>query len=149
MKKREEMQAGAITRDGFLGSDKRTLDEIIRADDETVKKLGFTHRTIADRMRFFRDESKRGLGGFVKIGPHFEASCEMARGFLPCPFGEPGQHRKTMVIVRNLRRQKEIAFSDLNLHLIAKHGFYEGRGAPFRLEPQELAEILEIGPLNS
>lgn len=159
MKNKEEMQAGVITRDGFLGSDQRTPAEIIRADGETVKKLGLTHQAIADRMNFFREEGKRALDGFVKVKPHFEILCDMARGFLPCPFGEPGipacnlsgagsiagRHRKTIVTVRNLNLRKEIIFSDLNIHLIAAHGFYEGKGSPFRLEPEMLAQVLEIG----
>jgi len=131
--------------DGFLGSDQRPLTEIIRADDETVKKTGLTHQAIAERMKFFREAGKNGLGEFVKVAPHFEVSCEIARGLLPCPFGEAGQHRKTIVIVRNLRLRKAITFSDLNIHLISAHGFYEGRGSPFRLEPVDLAQILEIG----
>jgi hypothetical protein len=28
--------------------------------------------------------------------------------------------------------------------MIGSHGFYEGRQCPFRLEPGELAEILEV-----
>ena len=93
-------------------------------------------------MSFFRDQGQKGLGGFVKVKPHFEASCEMARGFLPCPFGEPGKHRKAIITVRNLRLRRKIVFSDLNIHLIAKHGFYEGKGSPFRLEPNELTKVL-------
>ncbi|MDO9542126.1 MAG: hypothetical protein Q7J98_07370, partial [Kiritimatiellia bacterium] len=71
--------------------------------------------------------------------------CEISRGLLPCPFGEPGRHRKAIVIVRNLRLRKEITFSDLNIHLIAAHGFYEGKGAPSRLDPLDLAQVLEVG----
>ena len=138
------MQAENISRDGFLGADRRPLAEIIRADAETVKKLGLTHLTIAERMGYFREAGKKGLGEFVKLAPYFEVLCEITRGFIPCPFGEPGRHRKTIVTVRNLRLRKEITFSDLNIHLIAVHGFYEGKGSPFRLEPDKLAQILEI-----
>lgn len=138
------MQSGHITRDGLLGFDKRSIEEIIRADAETVKKFGLTHRQIAERMKFFRNEGKKGLGGFVKVNPYFEVSCDMARGLLTCPFGEPGMYRKTMITVRNLRLGMEIAYSDLNIHLVAEHGFYEGKGSLFRLEPVLLANVLEI-----
>ena len=180
------MQAGNISRDGFLGADRRPLAEIIRADEEELKKLNLTHQAIARRMGYFREAGKKGLGEFVPVAPHFEVSCEIARGQLPCPFGEAsraeardifaepseakntflpccsqlhpsadgprrlakegehGRHRKTIVTVRNLRLRKEITFSDLNIHLIAAHGFYEGKGSPFRLEPVELAQVLEI-----
>ena len=138
------MQAGNISRDGFLGADRRPLTEIIRADEEVLKKLNLTHQAIAKRMGYFREAGNKGLGEFLKLAPHFEVLCEIPRGFIPCPFGEPGMHRKTIVTVRNLRLRKEVTFFDLNIHLIAAHGFYEGKGSPFRLEPAELAQVLEI-----
>jgi len=138
------MQAGNISRNGFMDSDPRSPAEIIRVDEEELKKLNLTHQAIAGRMKFFRDRGKNGLDEFVPVAPHFEVSCEITRGFLPCPFGDPGMHRKTIVIVRNLRLKKEITFSDLNIHLIVAHGFYEGKGSPFRLEPVKLAQVLEI-----
>lgn len=123
---------------------KNSLQETIRADDEAVKKLGLTNQAIAERMAWFRDEGNKGLGAPVRVAPHFEVSCEVARGFSSCPFGDAGRIRKTIVIVRNLRLQNEITFSDLNIHLITAHGFYEGQGSPFRLEPALLAKVLEI-----
>jgi len=129
---------------GFLGTDRRPLPEIIRADEKELKKLNLTNRIIAARMTWFRDAAQNAFGDFVRVAPGFEAACEVARGFLPCPFGDPGLHRKTTVVVRNLRLKTEITFSDLNIHCIAAHGFYEGQGSPFRLEPAELARILEI-----
>ncbi|MDD5483627.1 MAG: hypothetical protein PHP98_08255 [Kiritimatiellae bacterium] len=143
--KRLAVKPGITDMDGFMGTDKRPPAEIIRADDETARKNGFTHKAVAERMAFFQEAGKEGLGEIVAVKPHFEVSCEIARGLLPCPFGEPGLHRKTIVMVRNTRIRKEIIFSDLNIHLIAAHGFYEGKGSPFRLEPDALAEILEAG----
>jgi hypothetical protein len=34
----------------------------------------------------------------------------------------------------------------MHIHLIDSHGFYEGKGSPFRLEPAALVEILDIQP---
>lgn len=152
MKKREQMnkhlamESGNVSRDGFLGTDQRQTMEIIRADDEALKKLNLSHGAVAVQMSFFLQAGKKGLGEFVPVTPHFEVSCDVARGFLPCPFGDAGRHRKAVVTVRNLRLRKEITFSELNIHLIAAHGFYEGKGAPFRLEPTELIKVLEISP---
>jgi hypothetical protein len=39
-----------------------------------------------------------------------------------------------------------MSFTDLHIHLIGVHGFYEGRGTPFRLEPGDLVAILEVVP---
>jgi len=60
--------------------------------------------------------------------------------------------QKVNTTVCNLKSGKEITFTDLNIHLIAKHGFYEGRSAQFRLDPEQLIDTLEMvnntKPLN-
>ena len=70
---------------------------------------------------------------------------DAARGTLPCPFGDQASFAKVNTTVHNLESGKEITFTDLNLHLIAAHGFYEGRGAQFRLNPEQLMDTLEMG----
>jgi len=140
----KEMKPGAISRDGFLGTDQRSLPEILREDDEAVSRLGATHKAIAEEMRKLRNSGMKGLGDFTRVPPHFEVLVDSFRGKLPCPFGHPGVIPKINTVVRNLKTGKEIAYTDMNIHLIAAHGFYEGKGAPFRLEPEDLVEILEI-----
>jgi hypothetical protein len=44
----------------------------------------------------------------------------------------------------NKKLDKKVFFTDLQIHLIEKHGFYQGKGSSYRLEPAELAEILEV-----
>ncbi|MBN1901418.1 hypothetical protein JW926_08875 [Candidatus Sumerlaeota bacterium] len=137
------MAPGVICRDGFLGTDTRQLIEILIDDDADVKRLGTTHEAIAGRMRQLRDEGMKGLGEFVKVPPHFEARVDSVRGKLPCPFGHPGIIPKTNITVRNMESGGEITYTDMNIHLIEAHGFYEGRGACFRLEPADLLRILQ------
>jgi hypothetical protein len=138
------MAPGAITRDGFLGDDRRPLVDILLADETAVKALDLDHPRIAARMRELRDAGMAGLGEFVEVAPHFEVRVDSVRGRLPCPFGDPGVFPKTNVTVRNRRTDRESTYTDLHIHLILAHGFYEGRGSPFRLEPKDLAEVLEI-----
>lgn len=143
-KAQERMKPGVITRDGFLGNDKRKLIDILIEDDAEVKRLDLTHKRIANRMIYFRDAGLRGLGEFITVEPHFEVKVDTVRGKLPSPFGEPGIFPKTNTTVKNMNLDKEITYTDLNIHMILAHGFYEGKGSPFRLEPKELKEILEI-----
>lgn len=138
-----EMQPGIICRDGFLGTDARKLVEILIEDDAEVKRLGITHESIANRMKELRDAGMNGLGEFVTIPPHFEVRVDSVRGKLPCPFGHPGIIPKTNTTVRNLESGEEITYTDLNIHMIEAHGFYEGKGACFRLEPADLLRILQ------
>jgi hypothetical protein len=140
----DKMKPGVITRDGFLGTDSRNLIDILIEDDAKVKRLNLTHGQIAGRMQELREAAKRGLGDFISVAPHFEVRVDMVRGKLPCPFGHPGLIQKTNIQVRNLTKNREIAFTDMHIHMISEHGFYEGKGSPFRLEASDLIDILEI-----
>ena len=140
----ENMRPGVITLDGFLGSDSRNLIDILIEDDADVKRLGYTHKGIAARMIALRDSGKMGLGEFVSIGSRFEIKVESVRGKLPCPFGDPGVFPKVNTTVRNLKLKSEITYTDLHIHFILAHGFYEGRNSLFRLNPEDLIKILEI-----
>ncbi len=140
----DRMRPGVITRDGFLGTDRRNLVDILVADDAEVKRLGLSHQSVAQRMIELRDAGMRGLGEYIEVAPHFEVRVDTVRGKLPCPFGDPGIFPKTNVSVRNLRSNREILYTDLHIHMILGHGFYEGAGDPLRLEPVDLKEILEI-----
>ena len=144
LKIQEAMLPGVITLSGFLGKDTRDLVEILAADQGEVRRLGYTHEQIAHRMIEIREAGKRGLGEFVSVEPHFEIRVESVRGKLPCPFGDPGIFPKVNTTARNLSLKKEITFTDLHIHFILAHGFYEGKGSLFRLEPADLVDILEI-----
>ena len=142
----EKMAPGVITLEGFLGTDRRKLLDILLEDDEAVKRLDLSHSQLAQRMVELRDAGMRGLGEFIDVAPHFEVRVDSVRGKLPCPFGDPGIFPKTNITVRNLALDREIVFTDLHIHMVGSHGFYEGKGSAYRLEPTELAQILEIRP---
>ena len=141
----ETMEQNLRRAGGCLGTDKRSLAAILRADDAAVRRRGLTHARIARRLLALRQAGWKGLGEPVSRAPHFEVRVDAARGKLPCPFGDSGSFAKVNTTVRNLKRGAEITFTDLNIHLIAAHGFYEGRNTPFRLEPEQLMDVLELG----
>lgn len=138
------MQPGVITLEGFLGDDSRGLQDILDEDDGLVGRMGLSHEKIAAKMHTLRQQGEAGLGEFVDVPPHFEVRVDSVRGKLPCPFSHPGIYPKTNTTVRNTERNREITYTDLHIHMIETHGFYEGKGSRFRLEPKDLVEILEI-----
>lgn len=140
-----EMRPGVITRDGFLGEDHRHLVDILEADAAEVRRLGLTHEQIAERMQELSEAGRRGLGEPIRVEPHFEVRVDGVRGKLPCPF-HGGIFPKTNTIVQNVNRDRRITYTDLNIHMVREHGFYEGKGSPFRVAPRDLAEVLEIDP---
>ena len=144
----QTLRQASTTREGFLGQDERDLTAIIQTDAAAIRRRGLTHAYIAQHLLALRQAGWEGLGEPVSVPPHFEVCVDAARGTLPCPFGEQGSFAKVNTTVRNLESGKEITFTDLNIHLIAKHGFYEGHGAQFRLDPEQLMDTLEIGKIR-
>lgn len=140
----EQMRPGIITLDGFLGDDTRNLIDMLIEDDGLVRRTGHAHVTIAERMQYFRDAGLDGLGEFLTIDDHFLVRVDSVRGMLPSPFGGPGMYEKVNTTVRNIRLDEEITFTDLHIHFVKDHGFYEGKGSPFRISPEALIRILEV-----
>lgn len=139
----DDMRPGRISYSGFLGQDRRILIEILDVDDAAVKRLGQTHASLATRMRVLRESGRRGLGEAIPVAPHFEVRVDSVRGVLACPFHHAGRFPKVNTTVTNLRNGRTVTYSDLSIHLIAEHGFYQGVGSPFRLDPAELMAVLE------
>ena len=129
----------------FLGQDPRGLAVILQADAAAIRRRGLTNAHIAQHLLDLRQAGWEGLGEPVSVPPHFEVCVDAARGTLPCPFGDQGAFAKVNTTVHNLASGQKITFTDLNIHLIATHGFYEGHGAQFRLDPEQLMDTLEMG----
>jgi hypothetical protein len=108
-----------------------------------MERLGLSAGEIADRLQFFLDEGKKGLEAPVVSGA-FTVHVEWHKGSLPCPFGETGLHPKIMARLCSNQTGRCIRFSQMNIHLIRRHGFFEGIGSPLRLDPEELAAFLEL-----
>jgi hypothetical protein len=142
----ERMAPGGLTLEGFLGDDPRGLLDILTEDEAAVARLGLTHRQLAARMTELRDRGIGGLGTPVDAGGGLEVVVQSERGGLPCPFGDPGLHAKNLVTVTDSTSGNSISYTDLGIHLIAEHGFYQGRGSRYRLEPANLARILGVAP---
>ncbi|MBW7988736.1 MAG: hypothetical protein FVQ84_01765 [Planctomycetes bacterium] len=127
---------------GFMGDDSRSIIEVIDADASQVSRLGYTMEKIAARMQEITDTAKTGLGNWVKVDDKHQAVAEEAKGSLICPWPHPGRYVKRITTVERYDSGETIRWSDLNIHLIAKHGFFEGRGAAFRIEPVKLINVI-------
>lgn len=135
---------GKISKNGFLGDDTRHVHDIVKADLITLSKLKLTKEEITDRLQFFIDQGKKALENKVDLGD-FTVEIFWSKGMLPCPFGEHGLHYKITAKVFNKKLNTQIEFSQLNVHLIREHGFFEGKGSIFRMEPDEIVKVLDMG----
>ena len=138
----DNLRAGALSAEGFLGDDTRSLTDIIRDDQAMVEQLGLSHKTIAARLRALTEAGTTGLGRPVLIDGYLAVIVEDYRGEIPCPFRDHASFAKQLTTCTDQNSKRAIRWSDLNVHMIEAHGFYEGRGSSFRLEPAEIREIL-------
>lgn len=140
---RERMAPGVLSQEGFLGSDDRPVAEIVEADQAVLEALGVTARTLAAKMQEIYLAAREAQEAPVQIGECLLAQCVEVRGGIACPFAD-GRFDKGEVNVRNLASGEEIRFTPLAIHLVGEHGFFEGRGSPFRIGPEVLCRALGL-----
>ena len=136
------LRSSKLVAGGFMGDDSRSVAEVIDADAFQVSKLGYAMEQIAARMQVITDTAKTGLGNWIKVDDKRQAVVEEAKGSLICPWPHPGRYVKRVTTVERFDSGETIRWSDLNIHLIAKHSFFEGRGAAFRIEPEKLRNVI-------
>lgn len=146
-KAEDNMQPGVITADGFLGDDNRNIVDIIEADEEEFSRLGLDFDEVVERLRHLLDEGRKGLGEPMTVDDTWIVTTTEARGHLASPF-EDGIFRKVNALIEHAPGGKPdgktLLVSDLALHLLEKNHFLQGRGAPFRMEPETIKTVLEL-----
>jgi hypothetical protein len=140
----QNMRPMCLCQGGFLGYEGRKLIEILTDDQGTVNSLGLSHEVIAQRLRGITEKARNGWGDPVIVDGKFNVEANEVRGKIPCPWGHPGLYPKTHVKLENRETGETLVWSDLAIHLIEEHGFYQGRGSPYRLDPVEVKRILEL-----
>lgn len=137
------MQPGKIIKEGFLGDDSRTPADIISEDEKQVKSLNMDFEIIAGKLKYFLNRGLKGLGEPVTVDEKWLVRVDEARGRLPCPFEDKILYKNT-VYVKNIVKNLDFYYSELSIHLIESHHFFQGRGSSFRLEPSAIKQIFEI-----
>lgn len=138
------MQPGSLSAQGFLGDDSRNLADILSSDQSEVDRLKLSHQMIAAKMQELTDTGKAGLGKPVRLNNDYEIAVEDYMGKIPCPFQDSRMLDKCHTCAVNLKNGKQYCWTDLNIHMIKEHGFYEGKGSCFRIDPREIAEFLQL-----
>ncbi|WP_088889070.1 hypothetical protein [Leptolyngbya ohadii] len=70
----------------------------------------------------------------------------MYKGWQDCPWGCDSHGRYDFMIV-DRKTGESVTGPELMPHLIRTHRFFEGRGTPYRTEPEQLAKVLGLGAL--
>lgn len=146
-KKLEEvLRSSKLVAGGFMGTDPRHPVEVIEQDAVELEKLGVTLDVMAGRMRELTELAKPRLGNWIdSTFDQLRVKSEDFKGMLVCPWPHAGRFDKRITTVERLDTGHKLSWTDLNIHMIEQHGFFEGRGAFFRIEPAEIVQILFEG----
>ena len=138
----EVLRSSKLSSTGFMGTDRRSLGEIIDADLAVLSELGYPAKDLALKMQQITDKATEALGNWINIDDKHQAMITEVKGRIPCPWPHAGNFAKRVTMLRDTATGSEIKWSDLNIHLIAEHSFFEGGGSDFRVEPAQLAAML-------
>ena len=142
VKLEEVLRSSKLVSGGFMGDDNRTLSEIIQADAAVLEKAGVNAEQLASRMQEITDRAIAGLGTWIDIDGKLMAKVDEAKGAIVCPWPHPASFAKRVTTIKCIESRLTVKWSDLGIHLIGAHGFFEGNGSQLRVEPGELIRML-------
>lgn len=137
------LQAGELSMDGFMGTDTRSLQDIVDGDSRVLRELGLDCVKVADRLRELSAAGEDILERPKLVEDRYEISVRGDRGPMPDPFGGPPL-RKGDTLLKDHKTGKELRWNELAIAMIRQHGFFSGQGSHYRLDPRELAEVLGL-----
>jgi hypothetical protein len=136
----ERMAPGVLSRDGFLGSDARSLGDIIADDAAVLDAAGLSRKAVAAVLQEIFQQAEAGLETTVSFADgQIQAELLEVMGRMPCPFACGTRGRKGVLSIRF--GETSLRITPLSVHLIAEHGFFGGRGNPYRLEPADAVAL--------
>lgn len=136
------LRSSRIVAGGFLGNETRTLQKIINSDLAQLDQLGYTTSQLAGRMQELTEKAIPRLGNWIDIEENLTIASQDYKGCIICPWPHPTRIAKRVTIAKRLDTDESIRWTDLNIHMIAQHNFFEGRGSIFRIDPAKLISII-------
>ena len=140
----ERLRASRFSGEGFLGTDSRSLDEIVAEDRRALERLGLARKQLLAVLRDTFEQARAALGAEIEPLPGVTAVAHEAMGRIPSPFRGDGVFEKGDVEVTDRATGAKLVITRLGLALIEKHGFFQGRGSRYRLDPQQVAEVFKL-----
>jgi hypothetical protein len=129
----------------------------VRLLDEDAGKLtgtGITAEVLGQSLADLLQQAARS-DWFRPLRHHsLDVEVHRRRGFITCPWapeqdekcpvGRGGRATANEFLIRHLSSGRALSGFELSAHLIRDHGFFGGPGTPFRIEPMDLAFLLDI-----
>lgn len=136
------LRTSRIVAGGFLGNDTRPLQKIIDSDLAHLDQLDYTSTQLAGRMQELTEKAIPRLGNWIDIEENLTVASQDYKGWIICPWPHPTKIVKRVTIAKRLDTEESIRWTDLNIHMIAHHNFFEGHGSIFRIDPAKLISII-------
>lgn len=128
----------------YLKDENRSLNRLLEDDAALIASLNMDMAFVISQLDMFYKEASEGLGEPVLLENSYEVLFREDRGKIACPWGDKFFAPKAVVYARNIKTGATLRFSVLGLHMLKRHGFFQGQGSPFRLEPKELKSFFEL-----
>lgn len=129
---------------GFLGSDSRPVDEIVNEDRAVLARHHVSKEALGQALTNAYDMAQKALGADILIRTGVTAKFYESMGRVPSPFQGDGVFEKGEVVLKDLQDDEGIIITRLGIHLIKKHGFFQGKGSPYRIDPLTAITLLKI-----
>ena len=139
----DRLGASKFSGEGFLGTDHRSVDEIVAEDRRTLERLGLPRERLLAALRDVFDKARAELGGEIEVRPGVTAVAHESMGRIPSPFRGDGVFEKGDVVAA-ARTGEGFILTALGLALIEKHDFFQGHGSRYRIDPAAAAELLGL-----
>lgn len=140
------LKPSKFSKDGFLGSDTRSLEEIIADDLRTLKKAGVAKELLARTLKDTYQKAKDAFGAEIEIIKNVKAVFHESMGRIPSPFCKDGLFEKGEAVVTDSAGNLSLVITSLGINLIEKHDFFQGRGCRFRIDPLDTIKIFNLQP---
>jgi len=140
---RERMEPGRLSRDGFLGVDERSIEDIVAADVAVLEQEGVTADELADFLDDVHVAADAALEAPRRLyGGRLTVQLVEVMGRISCPFACGFRTHKANIQIT--AAGQTVTVTPMQAHLIRDHGFFQGRGGEFRVEPQELVALYRL-----
>ena len=137
---RNRMMPGELSRDGFLGHDDRPISAIADGDRAPLEAAGFSCASLAAILEEIHAAADAAAETTVSLWDGRVTACATeVRGRIPCPFGDGHLAHKAVIDISS--PAGDLRVTPLGIHMLRAHCFLQGRGAPFRIEPESLIRL--------
>ncbi|MDI1476833.1 hypothetical protein [Polyangium sp. y55x31] len=146
----ELMRPRRLSTAGFLGETER-LEEVLKEDASTLVSLGITAADVAGRIREIVGKALRSRSSRYSRQDTYDVGRFRVRlmqwgGSQECPWlcAIDSGWASIDFAIENRRTGAKLRGPGLIVHLIAEHGFFEGKESPYRVDPRQAAEVLGL-----